>query len=177
MTSVLLVAAVALGGGLGVVAGRRGGWSAGAHRLALVALMMPWFAQHASVARLARSPSLNPVRRAVEPADVLLADLLGPVLVVAAVVACLVWVRRLRMAAALVPLLAEVVLWWVTIPLYHRLTLRGWFFLTEGLAGPWPFAYHVAAAAFLAGFALRPGPTAPSGAGAPPDPAAPGPPR
>ena len=166
MTSVLLVAAVALGGGLGVVAGRRGGWSAGAHRLALVALMMPWFAQHASVARLARSPSY-----------VLLADLLGPVLVVAAVVACLVWVRRLRMAAALVPLLAEVVLWWVTIPLYHRLTLRGWFFLTEGLAGPWPFAYHVAAAAFLAGFALRPGPTAPSGAGAPPDPAAPGPPR
>lgn len=154
MIVLLMATAAILAGWLGHLAQRSEGWSPGAHRAALVALLVPWFVQHASVARLARSPSLNPLRRAASESAVLAGDLVGPVLVGLGLVACLVWVRRLRGLSIFLPLMAESVLWWVTLPLYQRSTLRGWFFLTEGLAGPWPLTHHLAASAFLAGFTL-----------------------
>lgn len=170
MTFLLLVSAALAGVGVGWALRRRGGWSPGVHRMALTVLMIPWLVQHLSLARLARSPSLNPIRRTVGGVDLALADLMAPVLVAAALAVCFVWTRRLRLASAALPLLAELLLWWVTVPLYQRVTLRGWFFVTEGLSGPWPLAYQVAAAGFLAGFAGPAGGSDAAEPGLPPPP-------
>lgn len=147
----LAVACAAL---VGVFVVRRQGWDAATHRVALVALLVPWVAEHASLMRLSRSASLNPLRRSLGDASVLPADWAAPLLLGLAAGACLVWARRLRLLAVLLPLLAAALIWWVTVPLYAGSMMRGWFFLTDGLAGPWPFVYQVAASAFLAGWVL-----------------------
>lgn len=138
----------------GFAAQRRSGWAAPVHRAALVALMLPWVARHASLSRLARSDSLNRILREASALELFLADALGPALVVAAVTSCVVWARALRVAAVFLPLAAEIVIWWVSLPLYSRLTVQGWFFVTEGLGGSWAFAWQAAASAFLGGLVL-----------------------
>lgn len=146
--------AVAMAALVGVMMARRQGWDAALHRMVVVALLLPWAAQHASLVRLSRSRALNPLRRSVADDPLLAADWVAPLVLVVAVVACLAWARRLRAASVLLPLLASALVWWVTVPLYSGAMMRGWFFLTDALAGPWPFVYHLAASAFLAGWIL-----------------------
>lgn len=147
----LAVAGAALAGRVLV---RRQGWDPATHRLALGALLAPWIAEHASLVRLSRSASLNPLRRSLGDPAVLPADWVAPLVLVLAAAACLVWARRLRLLAVFLPLLGAALVWWVTVPLYAGSMMRGWFFLTDGLAGPWPFVYQVASSAFLAGWVL-----------------------
>lgn len=154
MTWILGGIAVAAAGLLGAVMARRQGWDAALHRMALVALLFPWAAQHASLARLARSASLNPLGRSAADAPLLAGDWVAPAVLAVVALACLAWPRRLRAPSVLLPLLGSALVWWVTVPLYAGAMMRGWFFLTEGLAGPWPFVYHLAASAFLAGWVL-----------------------
>jgi hypothetical protein len=151
-----LVGGVALvvAGLAGVAMGRSRGWDAGLHRAVLAALLLPWAAQHGSLVRLSRSRALNPPDRAAAEAGLLPGDWVAPAVVAVALLACWLLPRRLRGASVLLPLLASALTWWVTLPLYAASRLRGWFFVTEGLAGPWPFVYHLAAAAFLAGWVL-----------------------
>lgn len=158
MTPFLLVTAALAGWATGRWARRSAGWSASQYRTMVVALTLPWFALHFSVARLARSASLNPVRRATEPWEMMLADAAGPLLMLALLATALHAGRRTRILGAALPLVGEMVLWWVSVPLYHRLTLRGWFFVTEGLAGPLPLAFNLGAWALLTGYVMpRPG--------------------
>lgn len=145
---------VAAAGLAGVATGRSRGWDAGLHRAVLAALLLPWAAQHGSLVRLSRSRALNPPDRAAAEAALLSGDWVAPAALAVALAACWLLPRRLRGVSVLLPLLASALTWWVTLPLYAASRLRGWFFVTEGLAGPWPFVYHVAAAAFLAGWVL-----------------------
>ncbi len=154
MTWLLVGAAVVSAGAVGFLAHRTEGWSPELHRLAVVVLMLPWFAMQASVAHLARSASLNPIRRSAQPLDLLPADLAAVAIVVLLLTVTLVWARRLRIGAVLLPVIAYALTWWVTVPMYAALMMRGWFFLTESLAGPGPLAYHLSATAFLAGYVL-----------------------
>jgi len=141
------------------------GWDPQLHRMTLVVLLLPWVAQHGSLVRLSRNAALNPLGRRVADAALLPADWLAPLLLGLALGACLVRTRRLRGPSILLPLLGSALVWWVTVPLYARSMMRGWFFLTEGLAGPWPFVYHLSASAFLAGWLLPA--TEPTGGGEP----------
>lgn len=137
----------------GVVLLRRQGWDRASWRLALVALLLPWAAQHASLARVVRSASLNPLRRSVE-GPILTGDWVAPLVLAALLVACLALPRRLRVVGAFLPLVGAALVWWVTVPLYTGVVTRGWLFLPDVLAGPWPFLYHLGASAFLAGWVL-----------------------
>lgn len=163
LTWMLGGAAVVAAGLSGVVAVRRTGWDPGLHRMILVALLLPWVAVQGSLVRLSRSASLNPLGRRAADAAVLPGDWVAPLVLAALLVACLAWPRRLRAASVLLPLAGLALVWWVTLPLYASTAMRGWFFLTVGLAGPGPFVYHLAASAFLGGWVL---PTLPGRAGA-----------
>lgn len=152
MNPLLFLAAVPVAWGAGYALRRRSGWQPDTHRAVVVVLTLPWWIEHLSVARLARSASLNPIQRSAAGFDLALADLLGPVVMLAMLGAVVAWPRRMRWPSVALPLVGQLLLWWVTVPLYQRLTLRGWFFVTEELAGPAPFAYHLAATALLLGF-------------------------
>ena len=142
----------------GVVTARRVGWDPALHRMTLVALLLPWVAQHGSLIRLSRSASLNPLGRAAGDGAVLSGDWVAPLVFAVLLAACLARPRALRAASVALPVVASALTWWVTLPLYAGVMQRGWFFLTEELAGPWPFVYHLAASAFLAGWVgSRPG--------------------
>ncbi len=153
MTWVLGGGAVVAAGLAGVVLLRRQGWDRASHRVALVSLLLPWAAQHASLARVVRSPSLNPLRRSVE-GPVLAGDWVAPVILLALLAVCLARPRRLRAAAVLLPLVGAALVWWVTVPLYAGVVARGWVFLPDVLSGPGPFLYHLCASTFLAAWIL-----------------------
>jgi hypothetical protein len=146
--------AVACAGLVGVVTVRRGGWTPELHRMALVTLLVPWVAEHAALVRLSRSAALNPLRSSLTQSSLLPGDVAAPLILGAALAVCLLRPRALRSVSILLPVLGSALIWWVTLPLYASTAMRGWFFLTVGLAGPWPFVYHLAATAFLAGYVL-----------------------
>lgn len=146
--------AVLLAAGAGGMVARRTGWEPGLHRMALVTLLLPWAALHGSMVRLSRSAALNPLGRDIAGAAVLPGDWVAPLVLGLLLAACLARPAALRRGAVLLPLVGLALIWWVTLPLYATSAMRGWFFLTAGLAGPWPFVYHLAASAFLAGWVL-----------------------
>ena len=155
MTGLLLLGGAGVGGaGVGDALRRRSGWSADAFRGLLALAMLPWFVQHLGLARLMRSGALNPLR-----GDVALvpSDLLAPALVAAGIGGVLLRPRRLRLLGAMLPALAAVITWWITVPLYREASLRGWVFLPPSLASDLLLAWHLGMACVLAAYRPDPG--------------------